>query len=58
MAQKRRIGQSKISKREQERMESRKAKDRVSFSTRAMQVFIVLILVAIVVGLAVQIIVN
>ena len=57
MAQQRKIGQTKISKREQERMEIRKKAESSSFSTIAMRVFIVIILVAMIVGLAIQIIV-
>lgn len=58
MAQKRRIGQSKVSRRKQERMDNKRAADRVSFSTRMMQALIIVILVATVAGLAIQIIVN
>lgn len=57
MAQQRKIIRSnKISKREQERIDAKKAKDKDSFSTIAMKVFIVLLLVAMVIGLAIQII--
>lgn len=55
--QQRRIVQNKISKREQERIEARKAAERASFSTVAMRIFIVLILIAMIIGLAIQIIV-
>ena len=55
--QQRRIVQNKISKREQERIEARKAAANVSFATIAMRIFIVLILAAMVIGLAIQIIV-
>ena len=54
--QQRRIVQNKVSKREQERIDSRKASERVSFSTIAMRVFIVIILAAMIIGLAIQII--
>ena len=57
MAQQRRIVKNKISKREQERIEAREASERASFSTIAMRVFIVLILAAMIIGLAIQIIV-
>ena len=57
MAQQRRIVKNKISKREQERIDARKASDKASFSTIAMRVFIVTILVAMIMGLAIQIIV-
>lgn len=56
MAQQRRIIKNRISKREQERIDVRKASDKASFSTIAMRVFIVIILVAMIVGLAIQII--
>ena len=55
--QQRRIVTNKISKREKERMEIRKASERSSFSTIAMKMFIVIILVAMIMGLAIQIIV-
>jgi len=55
--QQRRVVQNKISRREQERIEARKAKESASFSTIAMRVFIVLILAAMIIGLAIQIIV-
>ena len=54
--QQRRIIQNKISKREQERIEARKAKESANFATIAMKVFIVIILAAMVMGLAIQII--
>ena len=54
--QQRRIVQNKVSKREQERIDSRKASEKVSFSTIAMRVFIVIILAAMMIGLAIQII--
>ena len=57
MAQQRRIVQNKISKREQERIDSRKQSEKASFSTIAMRIFIILILVAMIIGLAIQIIV-
>ena len=58
MAQQRRIIQSnKVSKREQERIANRKASDKTSFSTIAMKFFIVVILAAMIIGLAIQIIV-
>ena len=46
----------KISKREQERIAERKAGEKTSFSTIAMRVFIVIVLVAMIMGLAIQII--
>lgn len=55
--QQRRIVTNKISKREKERMEIRKASERSSFSAIAMKMFIVIILVAMIMGLAIQIIV-
>ena len=58
MAQQRKIVQkNKISRREQERIDARKAVDKASFSTIAMRIFIVLILAAMIIGLAIQIIV-
>lgn len=57
MAQQRRIVQNKVSRREQERIEARKEKEKTNFSTIAMRVFIVLILAAMIIGLAIQIIV-
>jgi CHASE3 domain sensor protein len=57
MAQQKRIVQNKISRREQERINARKESSRNSFSTIAMRVFIVLILAAMIIGLAIQIIV-
>ena len=56
MAQQRRIIQNKVSKREQERIDARKAMEKASFSTIAMRVFIITILVAMVMGLAIQIV--
>ena len=56
MAQQKRIVQNKISRREQERMEARRASEKSSFSTIAMRVFIVIILTAMIIGLAIQII--
>ena len=56
MAQQRRILQNKVSKREQERIDARKASEKASFSTIAMRVFIVIILAAMIIGLAIQII--
>jgi len=57
MAQQKRIVQNRISKREQERIDARKAADKASFSTIAMRIFIILILAAMIIGLAIQIIV-
>lgn len=54
--QQRRIIQNKVSKREQERIANRKASDKTSFSTIAMRVFIVIVLVAMIIGLGIQII--
>ena len=54
--QQRRIVQNKISKREKERIEARKNSEKSNFSTIAMKVFIVIILTAMVMGLAIQII--
>ena len=56
MAQQKRIVQNKISRREQERIDARKAAEKSNFSTIAMKFFIVLVLAAMVVGLAIQII--
>ena len=56
MAQQKRIIKNKVSKREQERIAARKASEKSSFSAIAMRVFIVLILVAMIIGLAIQII--
>ena len=56
MAQQKRIVQNKISKREQERIANRKASEKASFSTLAMRSFIVIILAAMIIGLAIQII--
>ena len=55
--QKRIVQQNKISRREQERIDARKAASKASFSTIAMRIFIVLILAAMSIGLAIQIIV-
>lgn len=57
MAQQKRIVQNKISRREQERMDARKAAGKTSFSTIAMRAFIIVILTAMIIGLAIQIIV-
>ena len=57
MAQQRRIVKNKISRREQERRDARKAAEKTSFSTIAMRIFIVLLLAAMIIGLAIQIIV-
>ena len=57
MAQQKRIVQNKISRREQERIDARKAADKASFSTIMMRIFIVLLLAAMIIGLAIQIIV-
>lgn len=57
MAQQKRIVQNKISKREQERINARKEFEKTSFSTLAMRVFIIIILAAMIMGLAIQIIV-
>jgi hypothetical protein len=57
MAQQRRIIKNKISRREQERRDARKAAEKTSFSTIAMRVFIILLLTATIMGLAIQIIV-
>lgn len=51
------IRSNKLSKREQERIENQRAKEKDSFSTIAMKVFIVVLLVAMIIGLAIQIIV-
>ena len=48
---------SGLSKREQERIDARKASEKSSFSTIAMRVFIIVVLMAMVMGLAIQIIV-
>ena len=55
--QQRRIVKNKISRREQERIDARKAADKASFSTIAMRIFIILVLAAMIIGLAIQIIV-
>ena len=57
MAQQKKIVQNKISRRAQERLEAKKQAEKASFSTVAMRVFIVVILAAMVIGLAIQIIV-
>lgn len=57
MAQQRKIVQNKISRREQERIEARKAAEKTSFSTLAMRAFIIIVLAAMIIGLAIQIIV-
>lgn len=57
MAQQNRIVKSKVSRREQERIEARKNAEKTSFSTIIMRVFIILILTAMIIGLAIQIIV-
>ena len=54
--QQKRLIQNKISKREQERIANRKASEKSSFSTIAMRAFIVIILSAMIIGLAIQII--
>lgn len=55
--QQRRIVKNKISKREQERIEKRKESEKANFSTIVMRGFIILILAAMIIGLAIQIIV-
>ena len=55
--QRRIVQQNKISRREQERIADRKASEKTSFSTLAMRGFIVVILAAMIIGLAIQIIV-
>ena len=57
MAQQRRIVQNKISKREQARIDARKNSEKANFSAIAMRIFIILILAAMIIGLAIQIIV-
>ena len=59
MAQQQRkiIRSNKISKREQERIDARKAKEKDSFATIAMKVFVILLLAAMIIRLAIQIIV-
>jgi len=57
MAQQKRIIKNKISKREQERIEKRKESEKANFSTIVMRSFIVIILLAMIIGLAIQIIV-
>ena len=57
MAQQRKIAQRKISKREQERIDARKAAEKTSFSTVVMRIFILFLLAAMIIGLAIQIIV-
>ena len=54
--QQRRVVKNKVSKREQERMEARKASERASFSSIAMRVFIVIILATMVIGAAITIV--
>ena len=56
MAQQKRIVQNKISRREQERIDARKAAEKASFSTIVMRIFIIVILVAMIMGLAIRII--
>lgn len=56
MAQQRRIlRNNKISKKEQERIDARKASEKASVSSIAMRVFIVIILLAMIIGLAIQV---
>ena len=55
--QQKRIVKNKISKREQERIEKRKASEKANFSTIVMRGVIVLMLTAMIIGLAIQIIV-
>ena len=55
--QQRKIVQNKISRREQERIDARKAAANASFATIVMRAFIILILAAMIIGLAIQIIV-
>ena len=57
MAQKRKIGQQRISKREQERREIKKTAEKSNFSTIVMRVFIIVLLAAMLIGMAIQIIV-
>ena len=57
MAQQRRIVKNKISKREQERIEKRKESEKANFSTIVMRGFIITMLLAMIIGLAIQIIV-
>ena len=57
MAQKRKIGQQRISKREQERREMKKTAEKSNFSTIVMRGFIIVLLAAMLIGLAIQIIV-
>lgn len=57
MAQQRRIVKNKISKREQERIEKRKESEKTNFSTIVMRGFIITMLLAMIIGLAIQIIV-
>lgn len=57
MAQQKRIVKNKISKREQERIEKRKSAEKYNFSTIMMRAFILVILVAMIIGLAIQIVV-
>lgn len=57
MAQQRRIVKNKISKREQERIEKRKESEKANFSTIFMRGVIITMLLAMIIGLAIQIIV-
>lgn len=57
MAQQKRTIKVKISKREQERIEKRKEEEKSNFSTIVMRGFIIVMLAAMIVGLAIQIIV-
>ena len=57
MAQQRRIVKNKISKREQERIEKRKESEKANFSAIVMRGFIITVLLAMIIGLAIQIIV-
>jgi hypothetical protein len=57
MAQQRRIAKNKISRREQERIDARNERRKDNFSTMAMKFFIMVVLAAMIIGLAVQIIV-
>ena len=55
--QQKRIVKNKISKREQERIDKRKEAEKANFSTIVMRGFIIVMLTAMIVGLAIQIIV-
>ena len=55
--QQRRIIRNKISKREQERIDKRRAAEKSNLSTIFMRGFIIMILAALIIGLAIQIIV-